>query len=322
MGSSSNNNGSYEFLRDEDDASEGITGSSVSTAHNSIVDDSNDLVTHQKGRLVSHEKQPSSQQDSLISAFNTSEQRRGDGTFAEQDAFVEIHFAEIPKEKLTYDYVKNFLISKKDQHRTELIEAKLALAITRKAQVRAWGASAIKKMFLEAARFYGLPAWVMTFGDIRKWWVELEDVSQEDIGRMQNVQYGWFEKHKKWSKDLEVEFMMAFSWKYSEKTVTAAMVVSDRPGLMLKGCIEQTFSYMKGDFMKQIQAAGSKTHGVKVSKSRPTEQTRNENGKYIKLKPGEYTVQYAMKPNDHEPDDDGKKVQQVEKTVCMFYAVI
>jgi hypothetical protein len=310
MGSTSINNGSYESLQDsEHDSLSNDTGGSDKSGIG------NNNSTGTTTRLVSHEKQPS-REDSLISAFNTStpEPGKGDGTFQQEE--VEIHFAEIPKEVLTADYVKANLLSKKDAQRTDIVQAKLLLAKTRKEQVRGWGAAAVKKHFIEAARLSGLPEWVMTFADIKSWWQKLTDVSEEDINRMQKVQYGWFDEHKKWAKTLEDEFMMVFSWKYSQKSVDAAQAESERPGLILKGCIEQTFSYQKGDFVKQIQNAGSKTHGIKVAKSRPKAQTRNENGKYIKLKLGDYTVQHAEKR-----DDDGKKVKRVKKPVCIFYAV-
>lgn len=76
------------------------------------------------------------------------------------------------------------------------------------------------------------------------------------------------------------------NWKYTE--------VSRKKGRTLKGCIEQTITYVKVDLVNQIRDVGkAAAHGLNLTKSRPKEKTRDSDGKYVKLQPGEFTLQKA-----------------------------
>ena len=99
-----------------------------------------------------------------------------------------------------------------------------------------------------------------------------------------------------WDKELETEFMRISKWEYDQESKEEAERCArarcrGRVNLNIKGCVQQTISYMKTDLCNQIRDAGKMSaHRTNITKSRPLEESRKSNGKYKKLKKGEDTV--------------------------------
>ena len=90
--------------------------------------------------------------------------------------------------------------------------------------------------------------------------------------------------------------MRISKWEYDQESKEEAERCArarcrGRVNLNIKGCVQQTISYMKTDLCNQIRDAGKMSaHRTNITKSRPLEESRKSNGKYKKLKKGEYTV--------------------------------
>jgi hypothetical protein len=131
------------------------------------------------------------------------------------------------------------------------------------------------------------------FSDIKKWWKNAEP-TDENIRKVWDIVYEPFTFG--WDKELETEFMRISKWEYDQESKEEAERCSrarcrGRVNLNIKGCVQQTISYMKTDLCNQIRDAGKMSaHRTNITKSRPLEESRKSNGKYKKLKKGEYTV--------------------------------
>ena len=131
------------------------------------------------------------------------------------------------------------------------------------------------------------------FSDIKKWWKNAEP-TDENIRKVWDIVYEPFTFG--WDKELETEFMRISKWEYDQESKEEAERCArarcrGRVNLNIKGCVQQTISYMKTDLCNQIRDAGKMSaHRTNITKSRPLEESRKSNGKYKKLKKGEYTV--------------------------------
>lgn len=151
------------------------------------------------------------------------------------------------------------------------------------------------------------------FSDVKKWWKNAEP-TDENIRKVWDIVYEPFTAG--WDRELEIEFMRISKWEYDQESKEEAERCArarckGRVNLNIKGCVQQTISYLKTDLCNQIRDAGKfSAHGTNITKSRPIEESRKLNGKYKKLKKGEYTVtQWTKKhseleePNPNEQDD-------------------
>ena len=148
------------------------------------------------------------------------------------------------------------------------------------------------------------------FSDIKKWWRNAEP-TDENIKKVWDIIYEPFIAG--WDRELEIEFMRISKWEYDRESKEEAERCArarckGRVNLNIKGCVQQTISYLKTDLCNQIRDAGKMSaHGTNITKSRPLEESRKLNGKYKKLKKGEYTVtQWTKKHselNQTNPDE-------------------
>ena len=148
------------------------------------------------------------------------------------------------------------------------------------------------------------------FSDIKKWWRNAEP-TDENIKKVWDIIYEPFIAG--WDRELEIEFMRISKWEYDRESKEEAERCArarckGRVNLNIKGCVQQTISYLKTDLCNQIRDAGKiSAHGTNITKSRPLEESRKLNGKYKKLKKGEYTVtQWTKKHselNQTNPDE-------------------
>jgi hypothetical protein len=135
---------------------------------------------------------------------------------------------------------------------------------------------------------------LMEFNDIKKWW-KTADPNDENTKIIFSIIYEPFEKG--WDKVYETKFMKLNKWEYSEESKERAHNIGkkrciNKTNLELKGCVQQLISYVKTDLCNQIRDSGKYSeHGTNITKTRKHEEERmDSNGKYKKLKKGEFTV--------------------------------
>jgi len=147
-----------------------------------------------------------------------------------------------------------------------------------------------KKMIAEAKK---QDLHINQFNDIKKWWRNAEP-TPENCQKVCSIIYDSFQSG--WDKELEKEFMRVSKWEYDQESKEEAERCArarshNKFNVVVKGCIQQTISYIKTDLCNQIRDAGKMSqHGTNITKSRPVEEARILNGKYKKLKKGEFTI--------------------------------
>jgi hypothetical protein len=76
-----------------------------------------------------------------------------------------------------------------------------------------------------------------------------------------------------WDRELEIEFMKISKWEYGQKSKEEAEKCArarcrGQVNLNIKGCVQQTISYLKTDLCNQIRDAGKMSaHGTNITKS-------------------------------------------------------
>jgi hypothetical protein len=108
------------------------------------------------------------------------------------------------------------------------------------------------------------------FSDIKKWWRNAEP-TDENIKNVWDIIYEPFIAG--WDRELEIEFMRISKWEYDRESKEEAERCArarckGRVNLNIKGCVQQTISYLKTDLCNQIRDAGKMSaHGTNITKS-------------------------------------------------------
>ena len=233
------------------------------------------------------------------------ERTPADGPDADADVlddptFLRIHFRELPKDSVSREHVISLLGPEKSKENST-VEDRLSLIERRQADVRAWAREHIKKRIVGNARKLGFrlngdkpgEGEVRTFADLKLWWRTRERKDQQAADDLGYVLYGWFDQNKKWERKLERKFMAECKWAYTAESVDEANKNAKKTGVVLKGCVALTMTYMKVEAVRQMQRVGKKSrHGLVITKSRPGGKSYNDRGKYVKRKEGQYFLQY------------------------------
>lgn len=244
---------------------------------------------------------PSADENGKENAETTPAEADVDADLLEEDAtFLHIHFRELPKDSVSREHVISLLGPEKSKENST-VEDRQSLIERRQADVRAWAREHVKKRIIGNARKLGFrlngdnpgEGEVRTFADLKKWWRTRERKDQQAADDLGYVLYGWFDQNKKWERKLERKFMEEHKWAYNAESVDEANKNAKKTGVVLKGCVALTMTYMKVESVRQMQRVGKKSrHGLIITKSRPGGKSYNASGKYVKRKEGQYFLQY------------------------------
>ena len=240
---------------------------------------------------------------------------------------VYIHFRELPKDAVRRDHVVAIL-GPESAKGEDAIALKTAEIERLKTELRSWANEHIKRLVLSNAKDLNLKIGgkkpVNSWLDIGKWWCSCTRGDKRAQDTMSYIVYsGWFKKVKLWTVQLERKFMEENHLAYSTSSLAAAQANCQKEGVALKGCIAQTIAYVKCDVVKQLQRVGKKAaHGMVITKSRPAEQTRDADGKYVKRNPEEYCI--TIYTDDEEGDDEGesKPTKIMDSKVNAFFIFV
>ena len=187
-----------------------------------------------------------------------------DAAVLDDDAtLLRIHFRELPKDSVNREHVISLLGPEKSKENST-IEDRLSQIERRQADVRAWAREHVKKRIVGNARKLGFrlkgdnpgEGEVRTFADLKKWWRTRERKDQQAADDLGYVLYGWFDQNKKWERKLERKFMEEHKWAYNAESVDEANKNAKKTGVVLKGCVALTMTYMKVESVRQMQRVG------------------------------------------------------------------